>query len=76
MGFPEPFGSLLRYIPQYGYMDLDPNWNVYPLTTFCAFDLATHQMRDIEPGVPFLESSADVRQDLLVLISPLPGINE
>ncbi|KAF8601731.1 hypothetical protein BDV93DRAFT_584780 [Ceratobasidium sp. AG-I] len=67
---PEPFESMTDYVPRLGY--IPPEFeqdDSSSFSTFYGFDLATHKARVLEPGFRFSKSSADVSQDLLVLIS-------
>lgn len=66
---PKPMESIEECAPRLGYIPPNPDWRRDSLTTFHAFDFATHQIRTVEPGFLFTKSSADVSQDLLVLIS-------
>ncbi|KAF8603932.1 hypothetical protein BDV93DRAFT_544276 [Ceratobasidium sp. AG-I] len=66
--FPRSINTLANYAPRLGYIPSRINSRVAPVD-FRGFDLATHQARIIAIEEPFVQSSVDVSQDLLVLIT-------
>ncbi|KAF8603934.1 hypothetical protein BDV93DRAFT_115679 [Ceratobasidium sp. AG-I] len=69
--FPEPLRDMSEYVPRLGYIPFRSIGNQPPSTIFHGFDLATNQMRTLEPGVAFVKASVYASKDLLVLISPV-----